>query len=456
MSAAVATGSIANPDAGALWTQVGRTLAPPMAPPAEPRSPIQQRRRRGYDASTDDEREAVELVREDGMLRWVWRPPASEQRRGRRAWRSIGLDPRDLVQRLEYAPLGRNQITSALETLDLTLNPARGLRRWNGGAWQDVDAATLAALKGRVLLLVHGTFSRSEMYDSELRATPAGATLFDRVTGAAGATGEQASPYSAVLAFDHATLSMAPWLNALDLVRSLQPLKAELDIVCHSRGGLVVSWALQLAPLPVRQVVFVGSPLMGTSLASPARLREALDLLANVADAVAALSQGVAVAFPPALPLAMGTAGLAKVLGKALHLGAGLPVPDAVVGLVPGLMSQSRVDNNLELRRLFPLPTSARLSGVGVSFQPDEVQQPLWKFWSRFSHLADQARYLGAELVFGQPNDLVVDTDSMNRLGDGLRIPGADFRLLKDRAGTHHCNYFRNAEALDFLERRLR
>lgn len=440
-------------NAGTLWSDVGRTLAPPLPPVLDARSPIQQRRRRGFDTRVDDGREAVELVREDGVLRWVWRPPAHEQRQGRRAWRSLGLDPRDVVQRMEYAPLGRNQITGALEALDLTLNPARGLRRWNGGAWQDVDAATLAALSGRVLLLVHGTFSRSEMYDSELRATPAGATLFDRLTGAGGAS---SGPYSAVLAFDHATLSMAPWLNALDLVRALRPLTAGLDIVCHSRGGLVVSWALQLAPLPVQQVVFVGSPLMGTSLASPARLREALDLLANVADAVAALSQGVAVAFPPALPLAMGTAGLAKVLGKALHLGAGLPVPDAVVGLVPGLMSQSRVDNNLELRRLFPLPTTARLSGVGVSFQPDETKQPLWKFWSRFSHLADQAKYYGAELVFGQPNDLVVDTDSMNRLGDALRIPGADFRLLQDHAGTHHCNYFRNPEAVDFLERRLR
>ena len=99
-----------------------------------------------------------------------------------------------------------------------------------------------------------------------------------------------------------------------------------LDVVCHSRGGLVVSWALKLAPLPVDQVVFVGTPLMGTSLAAPNRLRDALDLLANVADAMSQLARGTALAFPPAMPLALGAAGLAKVLGRVLNLGAALPL----------------------------------------------------------------------------------------------------------------------------------
>ena len=87
---------------------------------------------------------------------------------------------------------------------------------------------------------------------------------------------------------------MAPWLNALDLNQALAPLRSRIDVVCHSRGGLVLGWALKLAPLPVDQVVFVGSPLMGTSLASPYRLREALDFLANVADAISVLSRGAA------------------------------------------------------------------------------------------------------------------------------------------------------------------
>jgi pimeloyl-ACP methyl ester carboxylesterase len=79
-------------------------------------------------------------------------------------------------------------------------------------------------------------------------------------------------------------------------------------VVCHSRGGLVASWLLRLAPLRVRQVVFVGSPLAGTSLASPYRLRAALDMLANVANALSlvgsAASAGVSAGrrAPPAWP----------------------------------------------------------------------------------------------------------------------------------------------------------
>ena len=432
-----------------LWAEVGQTIAPAMPAVADPLSPLQQRRRRGFDSATDDGREAVELVREDGVLRWVWRAPQQQARHGRRAWRSLGVDARDVVQRFEYPPLGKNQVTSALAGLDVQLNPSRGLRRWKGDAWQPLIPGELAQLQGRVLLLVHGTFSRSEMYDTELRYTPQGRRFFDRVTGAA------PQPYSAVLAFDHATLSIAPWLNALDLIQELAPLKARLDVVCHSRGGLVTCWALKIAPLNVDQVVFVGSPLAGTSLASPDRLREALDMLANVADALSTVSRGAGLAFPPAMPLAMGAAGLARVLGKGLSLGAATPLADAAVGLVPGLMSQSRVLNNLELERLFPLPTKARLSGIGVVFKPDEVKEPIWKFWNRFSNVVDQAKYYGAELIFRQPNDLVVDTNSMNQLGTLERITNGNWKFLGEASHTHHCSYFRNTDAIAFLENRL-
>ena len=61
-------------------------------------------------------------------------------------------------------------------------------------------------------------------------------------------------------------------------------------------------------------MVFVGSPLAGTSLASPYRLRAALDMMANVANALSLAGQAASTVFP----LAAGAAGLAKVLGKEL------------------------------------------------------------------------------------------------------------------------------------------
>lgn len=438
------------PTPEAMWAQVRMQIAPPLPPAAQPLSPMQQRRRRGYSAEADDGRVAVKLVRDDGILRWVYERSVQSQRSGRRAWRAHGIDGRDVIQRFEYPELGRNQITSALVGLDHSLNPERGLRRWNGAAWARLNPGELAALKGRALLLVHGTFSKSEMFDSELNAEPDGRALFARLTG-------PKSPYVAVLAFEHATLSVAPWLNALALNGALAEFGGRLDIVCHSRGGLVVSWALRLAPLAVDQVIFVGSPLMGTSLAAPNRLREALDLLANLAHAMAGASAGLAIAFPPAAPLALGAAGLARILGGVLNLGGALPLADAAVGLVPGLMSQSRVENNLELEQLFPLTTKASMAGIGVAFKPDEIREPAWKFWNRFTHIGDQLKYKGAEMIFQQPNDLVVDKASMNQLGGvGSLIPQVAWKDLGESAVTHHCRYFRDPGALAFLEARLR
>jgi hypothetical protein len=446
-----------------LWTQVAATIAPPGPPAAAALAPIQQRRRRGHQADRDDGREVLELVRDDGVLRWVWHAPRSSARDGgRRAWRSISPRPGDLVQRFDYRPPGTNRITAGLQALDHRLNPHRGLRVWTDAGWQAATPERLQRLRGRVLLLVHGTFSRSEMYDSELQAPGW------RADGQA-ASANQAlwrdwttvgQPYAAVLGFDHATLSMAPWLNALDLCEALAPLVASgqvrLDMVSHSRGGLVAAWALKLAPLPVDRLVFVGSPLAGTSLAAPDRLATALDLLANVADALGTLGQGLAGAFPPAMPLALGAAGLAQVVGQALHLGAALPLADAAVGLVPGLLAQSRVANNLELQRLFPLPAAVRLHGIGGAFQPDEAREPVWRFWKRFSHLGDQAKYLGADLLFGQPNDLVVDVDSMDQLGHpARRLPAVDWHDLGASPRTHHCSYFRDQRTIALLRQML-
>jgi hypothetical protein len=300
------------------------------------------------------------------------------------------------------------------------------------------------------------------MYNSELLAQPKvgvptggtpGQKLWRRWT-------DPKATYSAVLAFDHATLSMAPWLNALMLSHALGGTRAQLDILCHSRGGLVASWALRMGALPASQVVFVGSPLMGTSLAAPDRLRVALDLLANVANAVSITSATAAVALPPAAPLALGAAGLAQVLGRVLQLGAAIPLADSMVGLVPGLLSQSRVGNNVELRELALSSVPAKLRGIGVVFKPDEVREPAWKFWKRFSHLGGQSLYYVGDMIFQQANDLVVDFDSMNQLGpkDALDIAPRlqEWKSLGEKSDTHHCSYFRDDATIAQLDAWLR
>jgi pimeloyl-ACP methyl ester carboxylesterase len=250
---------------------------------------------------------------------------------------------------------------------------------------------------------------------------------------------------------------VAPWLNALALRDALDGCAAELVFVGHSRGGLVIAWLLRLAPgLRARQALFVGSPLGGTSLAAPDRLRQALDTLASFADAVAEAASRAGRVAPPGLqPLALGVGGLACVLGKVLQLGARTPLADAAVGLVPGLLAQGRVLNNLELAQLWPLSTATEVRALGGSFVPAEVNEPLWKFWKRVTHLKGQAMYYGADLVFDQPNDLVVDTAAMNHLG-GRVLAAPEWEDLGPSAETHHCNYFQDLRVLSWLDRRLR
>ncbi len=69
------------------------------------------------------------------------------------------------------------------------------------------------------------------------------------------------SAYGQVLAFDHPTVSVSPFLNALDLSRQLATTDAEIDVICDSRGGLVVRWWLDVLDrerTQVRRAVFFG------------------------------------------------------------------------------------------------------------------------------------------------------------------------------------------------------
>lgn len=417
-----------------LWTDVNARLALEEAPTAVSALPIGQRRRRAA-ARDADGRAKVELVRdEDGLLRWVYSPPASPGGTGRRSYRSIRVAPQDVVQSFRFNDFGANAVTDKLIAADKWLTPDQRMQRWQDGHL--VDDAQPVVDTGRVLLLVHGTFSKSQMWFDELQATDAGKKLL---------AGWQ-QKYSAILAFGHPTLSVAAWSNALDLHTALLKVSAPIDVVCHSRGGLVVGWLMRLRAVPVERVVFVASPLVGTSLAAPDKLRAALDMIASYADAVSSLSKHAT----GIVPFAEGVSLLAKIFGKVLHLGSATPIVDAAVSLVPGLATQQLVKNNNDVRQLFAAPwmSTPKMFGIGASFQPDESAQPIWKFWKRFSHVGDQIKFGAADLVFPGPNDLVVDVDSMFRLGEGGNIT---FEALGVGPTTHHTNYFRDERVIDYL-----
>jgi len=407
-------------------------------PPTE--LPIATRRRRGFTPQMQDARASVSLHDDEGVLRWIYEPPPSQSIRGR-ARRASFFGLGDALKRFEFQDIGPNQVTQGLTQLDGHLTPQQGMRQWINGALVPAPAPKIK--EQRTLLLLHGTFSNSDMWFEQLGATVSGQALLKQWDAVYGKN---------ILAFDHATLSVGPWLNALDLHQNLRGVTGPIDIVCHSRGGLVASWLLRLAPVRVKQVIFVGSPLAGTSLASPYRLRAALDMMANVANALSLAGSAASTVFP----LAAGAAGLAKVLGKTLKLGAALPIADVAVALVPGLASQQLTSNNAESQRLFAdlWLVQPKFAVVTADFEPN-VDQPIWKFWTRFKNIGIQIANAGADIVFPGANDLVVDTDSMTYMG--LPAQGVpDVLTLGKTAVTYHTNYFRDAAVVGFLASKLK
>ena len=223
------------------------------------------------------------LIERQGFVTWEFGRAFSSRpipTAGRRAGRRTAIGEKVLfVDRTE--PLGVNQIGQYLMDFDLNLNQdidrQRGwtLRQWHNATEKLLKPVELSK-EGPLLVIVHGTGSTCGHIIDELRAAPndSGKRLL----------ADASRHYAAVLAFDHPTLAFSPMINALDLSKALEPYgDRAVDIVCHSRGGLVSSWWMHLVDQRQRKrrCVFVGSPLQGTSLANPARLRESLNLLAT-------------------------------------------------------------------------------------------------------------------------------------------------------------------------------
>jgi hypothetical protein len=325
-----------------------------------------------------------------------------------------------------------------------------GLRRLTrAGKLLPFEVAELPKLAGRkVLLLVHGTFSNSDVMVKEMVSAPEGAAMISVAVG----------NYDYVLSFDHPTLGQSPMLNAFDLASRLAlGVPESLDIVAHSRGGLVMRWFCEGFRYPSLRchAILVGSPLAGTSLAAPARARAVMDFLANLGDAVSTVSGlggGII------LSLASTLAGLfARVAGTL-----STPLADAIVALVPGLAAQSRESGNAELRALrintgtfnFSDPNSpVRYAVIRSNFEP--IEDDAWGFVKSFV-TRPGASFLDAatNFVFEDENDLVVNTASMDETGE---LPGppaarAVIATIAHDFGTsrsvHHCNYFRQRETI--------
>jgi pimeloyl-ACP methyl ester carboxylesterase len=400
----------------------------------------------------------ISLVRDNGVLRWRF-GAATPMTYARRAGSRAALPAGQVVKQYAFEALDTSKVYDALIKLDRMLTPGAayaaniltGAANTLTGLSQLVQGRLLP-LAGmpnvagkRVLLLIHGTFSNcAALVDHGLATLPDGQALLARAE----------KKYDMVLAYDHPTLSVSPVMNAFDLAALLRPLPAELDIVCHSRGGLVARWLCEgfCEPALKRRVIFVGSPLGGTSLAAAPRLRNTLDLLTNVADILR-----VGTNLAAANPFFLAASGLLRVFSMVTSLAAKTPVFDAALALVPGLDAQSRTGNNEEIRRLRANTGSGGFAGDPVqyfairsNFEPQEIG---WNFLRLFSKPMQRLGDLGADIIFDGANDLVVDTASMSEVADKREVTVVhDFGT---NATVHHTNYFVQKETALAIGRTL-
>ncbi|GAB6192612.1 hypothetical protein JCM39068_23610 [Desulfocastanea catecholica] len=163
------------------------------------------------------------------------------------------------------------------------------LRSFTPGDYRRLGGATLGATElanlagGPALMFIHGTASQGHQ---AFRAIPetALAKLDTRYQGR-------------VFAFEHPTLSVSPTDNVRWLSKELSRLLGSgsgltLDLVAHSRGGLVgrilceqpVAAGLDPQHLRVRQLLMVATPNAGTPLGDRAHLNTFIDTMTNLLE----------------------------------------------------------------------------------------------------------------------------------------------------------------------------
>ena len=167
--------------------------------------------------------------------------------------------------------------------------------------------------------------------------------------------------------------------------------------------------------------------------------------LTNIADALRVGGDLVG-----ANALFTSASGLLRVVGAVTGAVLNTALLDAAIALVPGLDAMSRVGNNQELTRLRMNTGSSdfrsgriRYFSIRSNFEPQAIG---WNFLRLFSKPMARLGDWAADRVFAGPNDLIVDTVSMDEVADLRLITVAHDFKTNDR--VHHTNYFVQPETV--------
>ncbi|MEZ5093661.1 esterase/lipase family protein [Nocardioides sp.] len=254
--------------------------------------------------------------------------------------------------------------------------------------------------EGRGLLLVHGTFSTAHGAFGGLPAATVTA-LHDHYQGR-------------VVALDHPSVSASPRAN-VDQLAGLLPdgLELEVDVVTHSRGGLVGRELAASGVVDVRRLVMVASPNGGTVLADRHHLSDLLDRVTDLAQFVPSAGVG-------------DTLAVVLTVLKQLAVGA--------VGGLDGLTSMDPTGSYLKELNARPA-LAADVRAVAADYDPPHG-----------SPLTRVARNGATDLVFAQANDLVVPTGGCWDVPRAAGVPVEQRLVLDAERGIDHCSFFGDSE----------
>jgi hypothetical protein len=267
----------------------------------------------------------------------------------------------------------------------------------DGEDWQRLQ-------QGPALLFVHGTFSRA---GSAFGSLPP--QIFSKLYQHYGGR---------VFAFDHYTLSEDPAQNVNVLIERIPDgARLSLDVICHSRGGLVTrilaerqsELSLGSRELTIDKVAFVGAPNAGTAMADAEHVGKLIDTYTNLLN------------FFPA-------PGVVDVLQTVIAVVKQLAV--GAFGGLDGLTSMIPKGQFLSGLNTINDGTSDYFA-VTSHFEP---QSPGFRDWVR-DQLVDQ-------VFSGADNDLVVPTQGVYDASGASRFPITNPEVLSGSDSVAHTDYF--------------
>lgn len=292
-------------------------------------------------------------------------------------------------------------------------------------ATSEVEALAPDALArltgGPALLLIHGTFSRTDMAFGQLAPN-----VVERLCARYG---------QRVFGFDHPTVGTAPagnvaWLDDT-LAGALPDGRIEVDVLAHSRGGLVGRLLAERPPsvggsdsrVRVRQIVLVATPNSGTALASKGHIGDLLDAVTNIVE------------FIPDNPV---TTTLEVVLTTLKQLATGL------LGGLDGLRAMDPTGDFLQDLNGGSAKPEILYRAVASNFAPEPG--------SSFGRYARDRLTDG--IFLGEHNDLVVPTRGVYEFGASPRHVDEYLRFEAEDA-VDHSSYWRKPKMVEALDRWL-